>query len=183
MSAAIDNVLCRLDAVKPAGEAKCPARCPAHDDRAPSLSVGLGAEDRVLLTCFAGCDTDQIVAAIGVTVADLFEGSRNGNGSTPPAKRPKREPEPLPSEEQLGEWQRALLDSAALLARLAVLKGWTAPTLEGFGVGFDGERIIFRFGTPRGASSTWSSTSPTASRSPCNRTHGNTRNPTGRSSR
>ena len=31
------------------------ARCPAHDDRSPSLSIADGAEGRILLTCFAGC--------------------------------------------------------------------------------------------------------------------------------
>ena len=31
------------------------ARCPAHDDRNPSLSIADGAEGRILLTCFAGC--------------------------------------------------------------------------------------------------------------------------------
>ena len=31
------------------------ARCPAHDDRTPSLSIADGAEGRILLTCFAGC--------------------------------------------------------------------------------------------------------------------------------
>ncbi len=48
------------------------ACCPAHGDREPSLSIGLGDEGQVLLKCFAGCSLDQIVAAMGLTVADLF---------------------------------------------------------------------------------------------------------------
>ena len=31
------------------------ARCPAHRDRQPSLSIADGADGRILLTCFAGC--------------------------------------------------------------------------------------------------------------------------------
>lgn len=48
------------------------ARCPVHEDRTPSLSVTAGNE-RVLLKCQAGCDTDDILAALGITRADLFD--------------------------------------------------------------------------------------------------------------
>ena len=49
------------------------ARCPAHDDRSPSLSI-LDTEDRVLLHCFGGCDVTAICAAVGVELRDLFRG-------------------------------------------------------------------------------------------------------------
>lgn len=39
------------------------ARCPAHNDRTPSLSVRDGA-DGVLLTCFSGCDRRDVIAAL-----------------------------------------------------------------------------------------------------------------------
>src|SRR4249919_950852 len=47
-------------------------RCPAHQDRNPSLSVTEGADGRVLLTCHAQCATDDIVAALGLTMRDLM---------------------------------------------------------------------------------------------------------------
>jgi Protein of unknown function (DUF3631) len=47
-------------------------RCPAHEDKEPSLSVGEGAEGRVLVNCFAGCDPNAICEAVGVRLADLF---------------------------------------------------------------------------------------------------------------
>ena len=50
-------------------------RCPAHDDRRPSLSVGLGGDGRILLHCHAGCPLDAVLAAAGLTVADLFSES------------------------------------------------------------------------------------------------------------
>jgi putative DNA primase/helicase len=40
------------------------ARCPAHDDRSPSLSIADGAEGRILLTCFAGCAWAAIRGAL-----------------------------------------------------------------------------------------------------------------------
>ncbi len=46
-------------------------RCPAHPDERASLSVDIGNEDRVLVYCHAGCDTRDVVAAAGMTMADL----------------------------------------------------------------------------------------------------------------
>ena len=40
------------------------ARCPAHDDRTPSLSISSGAGDKVLLHCHAGCDQVQVIDAL-----------------------------------------------------------------------------------------------------------------------
>ena len=54
-------------------------RCPAHDDQRSSLSVGPGKDGRVLLHCHAGCTLEAIVAAAGLTLADLFE-RRNCDG-------------------------------------------------------------------------------------------------------
>jgi hypothetical protein len=47
-------------------------RCPAHDDRTASLSIGTGDDGRVLLTCHAGCPFDSIVAALGIEPRDTF---------------------------------------------------------------------------------------------------------------
>jgi hypothetical protein len=40
------------------------ARCPAHDDREPSLSIATDAGGRILLHCFAGCTFSQILGAL-----------------------------------------------------------------------------------------------------------------------
>lgn len=53
------------------------ARCPAHDDRTPSLGVSLG-RGAILLHCFAGCDQESVLAALarqGVPASALFSGS------------------------------------------------------------------------------------------------------------
>lgn len=49
------------------------ARCPAHDDRQASLSIAEGRGGRTLLRCFAGCEVQRVVAALGVAMHDLFE--------------------------------------------------------------------------------------------------------------
>jgi len=55
------------------------ARCPAHEDHQASLSIGTGLDGRVLLNCHAGCPVDRVVAALGLSMADLFERSAAGN--------------------------------------------------------------------------------------------------------
>lgn len=74
MSAPIDVVLQRLDKVKAAGAGKWKACCPAHEDRDPSLSIREADDGKVLLHCWAGCLTADVLAAIGLTVRDLFSG-------------------------------------------------------------------------------------------------------------
>jgi len=67
----IDRLLSRLEKVRKAG-AGYTARCPAHQDRTASLSVGVGADGKVLVKCFAGCSIGNVLVEIGMAVADLF---------------------------------------------------------------------------------------------------------------
>lgn len=48
------------------------AQCPAHEDRTASLSVGTGADGRILLRCFAECSVYEITSALGLEMTDLF---------------------------------------------------------------------------------------------------------------
>ena len=57
--------------------AKGMCRCPAHDDRSPSLAIGLG-DHAILFHCFAGCSSNAVLAAFarhGIRASDLFDGS------------------------------------------------------------------------------------------------------------
>jgi hypothetical protein len=40
------------------------ARCPAHDDRTPSLSICDADNGKVLVRCYAGCGQEQVIAAL-----------------------------------------------------------------------------------------------------------------------
>ena len=42
------------------------ACCPAHDDRRPSLSIGVGHHGFLLLHCFAGCTRSEVRASAGL---------------------------------------------------------------------------------------------------------------------
>ena len=72
MNAPIEKLLSRLDAVQQRGAGKWFARCPAHDDGRPSLSIQETSDGTVLLHCFAGCGAGDICAAVGLSLADLF---------------------------------------------------------------------------------------------------------------
>ncbi|MGV9227599.1 AAA family ATPase [Streptomyces albogriseolus] len=49
-------------------------QCPAHDDRAPSLSIGHRKDRKgVVLNCHRGCEAEDVVQALGLTMADLFD--------------------------------------------------------------------------------------------------------------
>lgn len=69
----IENLLSRLDGLK-AGNApgRWLAKCPAHGDRSPSLTIRLEDDGRILLHCFAGCAAPDVVAALGLGMTDLF---------------------------------------------------------------------------------------------------------------
>lgn len=48
------------------------ALCPAHHDERPSLSFTEGDDGRVLVKCFSGCPTADVIAALNLTWSDLF---------------------------------------------------------------------------------------------------------------
>jgi putative DNA primase/helicase len=67
------------------------ARCPAHDDRAPSLSIADARDGKVLVRCHAGCDQHDVIAALrahGVWDADERR----------PIRFPRQPDRPLPAE-------------------------------------------------------------------------------------
>ena len=47
-------------------------QCPAHEDNRASLSVAEGDDGRALVYCFAGCKTEEVIKALGLTWAELF---------------------------------------------------------------------------------------------------------------
>jgi hypothetical protein len=60
-----------LDGVRTRGSGKWLGRCPAHQDKSPSLTIAEG-ERGLLLKCWAGCTLKEITGALKVSVKDLF---------------------------------------------------------------------------------------------------------------
>lgn len=80
----IERFLELVDGVKRSGD-HWMAKCPAHDDSTPSLSIGEGRDGRVLIKCHSGgCSFESIVSALGLEPSDLFEESAVTDGVTLP---------------------------------------------------------------------------------------------------
>ncbi len=111
-----------------AGDGWC-SRCPAHDDRKPSLSINTGNDGRVLLHCHTGCTTDAICSAVGLKLADLFPDDpsrRNGI-----ARNPRQRGDKTPRNPARGGGSVAVATVAKPIVTyptanqgLAELKGW-----------------------------------------------------------
>lgn len=61
-----DQLLSRFDGVRRTGPDRWLAKCPAHDDKKPSLAVRELDDGRILLHCFAGCAVEDVLAAVGL---------------------------------------------------------------------------------------------------------------------
>lgn len=68
----IEILLARLDGVKAQGAAKWIAKCPAHEDKTPSLSLAELKSGMILLHCHAGCSALDVVQSVGLELADLY---------------------------------------------------------------------------------------------------------------
>ena len=106
------------------------ARCPAHEDTRPSLSVGATDEGRILLRCFAGCELAAIVGALHLEVRDLFAdgappvGAERGTGVVP-APRVQAVASWLRQARALPEAEVARLFAASIRTGTAVVFRYT----------------------------------------------------------
>jgi hypothetical protein len=65
-------LLDRLDGVRSTGSDRWLARCPAHDDKSPSLTVRECDDGRTLVHCFGGCGVRDVLQAVGLDFDALF---------------------------------------------------------------------------------------------------------------
>lgn len=72
------------------------ARCPAHDDRKQSLAVSCDRDGRILMKCHAGCKTEDVVAALGLKMSDLFPPKQSSRSSKREAEYIYRDPDGTP---------------------------------------------------------------------------------------
>lgn len=123
-----DVFLSRLDRVKRTSPSSWTARCPAHEDKGPSLSIREAGDSKVLLHCFAGCSVHEVVKAVGLQLEDLFPPRQND-----PAYVGKPERRPFPAADAF----RAVAFECQIIA-LAALHIAGGGTLSGE----DRERIL-----------------------------------------
>ena len=153
----VEDVLVRLDGVHRGGRpGQYEARCPAHDDRHASLSIGIGRRGQTLIHCHAGCNPNEIVYALGLTLADLTDLTspepitaehapwHTSNGPSLAA------PDPLPTRAQLEVWAEALQRHPHWLQRVHQAKAWRPGTLAALTIGLQGDRLAIPVRHPGG---------------------------------
>lgn len=80
-----DEILSHFEVKYQKGDkAKC--ICPAHNDNSPSLSISRG-DKGTIVHCFAGCETADVLRAVGLKMSDLFD--------DPPDRRLSKTYEPV----------------------------------------------------------------------------------------
>ena len=92
-----ETLISRLDGVIPRGAGRWNARCPAHDDKAPSLSIR-ETEAKVLLHCFARCTAEDVLTAVDLTWNDLYPDSGKASYRAACAQKSRIEYDPMEIE-------------------------------------------------------------------------------------
>ena len=88
-----EALLSRLNGVRRTGEGRYLARCPVHADKSPSFSIRELPDGRTICHCFAGCSTEEVLAAVGLTFESLYPER--------PIERGKPERRPFPAGDVL----------------------------------------------------------------------------------
>lgn len=82
-----DALVSRLEKCKRTGNGSWIARCPAHEDKNPSLTVRELEDGRVLVHCFAGCSVEAVLGALSLEFDALFP-PRPSSDYVPGVRRP-----------------------------------------------------------------------------------------------
>lgn len=85
----IERFLAKLESFSETSYLTWIARCPAHEDKRPSLSIKEVEDGIILINCWAGCSAYEIVSSLGMRLADLFP-SRNHTGKPLSSQERKR---------------------------------------------------------------------------------------------
>lgn len=69
----VDALLDKLDHVRQVGHGRWRARCPAHNGKNTTvLSIAETDDGTVLIKCFQGCSAQEVAAAAGIDLSELF---------------------------------------------------------------------------------------------------------------
>jgi putative DNA primase/helicase len=105
------------------------ARCPAHDDREPSLSIRRAGDGKVLVRCHAGCEQQQVIAALRSRGLWSEHGSRRSRHSAAHAatmSKPNSD-DAKRSAAALDIWQSAMPAQETLVTTYLASRGLHLP--------------------------------------------------------
>ncbi len=103
------------------------SRCPAHDDRNPSLSISAGKDGKVLLRCHAGCDQAQVIDALRARglwqLRERHSIKRRAHKATPQEDTPHDRNDAERTEYALNIWQNSIPLRGTLAESYLQLRG------------------------------------------------------------
>jgi hypothetical protein len=67
-----EALISKLEKVRQSGRGSWIARCPAHEDKSPSMTIREVEDGRVLVHCFSGCAVENILSSVGLDFDALF---------------------------------------------------------------------------------------------------------------
>jgi putative DNA primase/helicase len=106
------------------------ARCPAHDDRTPSLSIRDTDDGKVLIRCHAGCDQGQVIATLRSRGLWTESGSRRFTRLTSRGAGKRTEPDrddTKRTETALAIWRATMPADGTLAQAYLVSRGLHLP--------------------------------------------------------
>mgnify|MGYP000347114476 CR=1 FL=1 len=74
----LNELLARFGEVEQQGDGFL-VHCPAHNDSHPSLRVSVTPDGTALVKCRAGCETQDVLSAVGLQFSDLYNVSSDGS--------------------------------------------------------------------------------------------------------
>lgn len=74
----VEVLISRLNKVRKNGIGQFMAQCPCHADKTASLAIKDMNDGRILINCFAGCDTYSILQSVGLDLQDVLPESNVG---------------------------------------------------------------------------------------------------------
>jgi putative DNA primase/helicase len=105
------------------------ARCPAHHDREPSLSVDTAADGKVLVRCHAGCSQQSVIAAL--RQRGLWTENRpKGTASAAARNQQDRDDDAKRSKSALRVWQSTRPPYGTAVQKYLGSRGLDLPRLE-----------------------------------------------------
>ncbi|MBQ8535952.1 MAG: hypothetical protein IJ461_00905, partial [Clostridia bacterium] len=125
------DLLGLLEGVRAKGNGQYMARCPGHDDKEASLAVSQGDKGGIVMHCLAGCQTEDILARLNLTLRDLCPPDQRDKpvrkAQAPAAAKPKTGKKiPLGEEMCLGGWytrkEKDLLTGAEVKVKERIVK-------------------------------------------------------------
>lgn len=81
------SILGKFEQVSEEADGGYLAVCPGHNDSRPSLRIWRGDDGKVRLSCRASCETKDVIKAVDLPWAALFNAT--GEGNTVPKEKPK----------------------------------------------------------------------------------------------